>query len=135
MKPPYSERGSIPCTGIGRREEESGSVQMLVTTISLKKKAQLLRRPHNESGDTCNFIPPHLLCHSHVTAPNISSTFFERSQGPPGMKGEAGKERTRERRKEKERDGNALKKNGEKSDARISSNPCANNGTASKVPL
>lgn len=35
---------------------------------------------------------------------------------------EEGRERTRER----ERDGNALKKNGEKSDARISSNPCAN---------
>lgn len=132
MKPPYSERGSIPCTGIGRREEESGSVQMLVTTISLKKKAQLLRRPHNESGDTCNFIPPHLLCHSHVTAPNISSTFFERSQGPPGMKGGSGEGENEEKR---ERDGNALKKNGEKSDARISSNPCANNGTASKVPL
>lgn len=74
---------------------------MLVTTISLKKKAQLLRRPHNESGDTCNFIPPHLLCHSHVTAPNISSTFFERSQGPPGMKGEAGKKRKREKERER----------------------------------
>lgn len=98
---------------------------MLVTTISLKK-AQLLRARlgHNESGDTCNFIPPHLLCHSHVTQYLVDFLRYlnDRRDTRNGRRGGEKEEGENERK----RDGNALKKNGEKSDARISSNPCAN---------
>lgn len=116
MRPPYSKRGCrVPAS---RRKQTPRVARWNACHNNFAKKAQLLctcRHGHDEPG-TLVISFHRICCHSHVTT-RISrlSSLLARLQ-----------DHRERRQRERQSTVIALKKKGKKSDARISSNPCAN---------
>ena len=87
MRPPLFRKGRPVYRHREERKRQESPVEMLVTTISLKKHNSCALAGVQWTRDTCNFIPPHLLSFSRYRT-NISTFFVTCTIAGPPRKGE-----------------------------------------------